>query len=402
MLVQAVLAALLVVAQVNAESFVIGLERIATKPETRPRNSTRLGELGVLYDSYGQSIANTQNIWYKGIITVGTPPQSFNVMFDSGSNLLWIPGRGCTSSGAATANCRAQNPVYTPQSSSTAVNTGRGFNIAYGLGSASGSYYQDVFAFGSPNGQQLKYPQRVTFGVAQQMTFFDGGIFGLSFANPSQPNPIFIEGVRQGVFDSPVFTVYYGNCMSTGTCQNNGQITFGAYDTQHCSFQNFQWVPIQSSGVYWQFAFQGIRAGNYVYNQPMSAITDTGTSYIFGPSAQVQQIAAAVGATNRGGVYYVNCNAQFTITLTIAGRQYPIQASSMMIPLGGSQCQLALSAGNFSFWILGDAFIRQCTTFKTAALASLRSSPRDERRRTIDVKKTLCFLPPPMHCLPFL
>ncbi|KAI6198145.1 Peptidase A1 domain-containing protein [Aphelenchoides besseyi] len=344
----------------QAEKFVIQLERISKLPETEPTNNTRYGGLGRLFDQYGQAVTNTQNIWYKGIITVGTPPQPFNVMFDTGSDLLWIPARGCTSSGAAVSNCRAQNPVYTATSSSTARNTGQSFSIAYGLGSAQGTYYQDAFAFGSPNGRQLKYPQAVTFGAAQQMTFFDGGIFGLSFPTSRNPNPIFYEGIRQRVFDQAMFTAYFANCPSTGTCQNGGTITLGGFDSQHCS-PNYNWIPVVGNGPYWQFNFQGISAGSYSFNQAASAITDTGklrTSYVIGPQAQIQQLAAAIGAQNRNGAYFANCNAQFTIYITINGYRYPIQASTLMIPLGGSSCQLALSSGNFGFWIFGAATIR--------------------------------------------
>ncbi|KAI6181432.1 Pepsin A-like protein [Aphelenchoides besseyi] len=348
---------LAVISLSQAEKFVIQLERISKLPGTKPTNNTRYVGLGRLFDQYGQAVTNTQNIWYKGVITVGTPAQSFNVMFDTGSDLLWLPARGCTSSGAAVTNCRAQNPVYTASSSSTARNTGQSFSIAYGLGSAQGTYYQDVFAFGSPNGRQLKYPQAITFGAAQQMTFFDetfktttnrnateipGGIFGLSFPISRNPNPIFYEGIRQRVFDQAMFTAYFANCPSTGTCQNGGTITLGGFDSQHCS-RNYNWIPVVGNGPYWQFNFQGISAG---------------TSYIIGPQAQIQQLAAAIGAQNRNGAYFANCNAQFTIYITINGYRYSVQASTLMIPLGGSSCQLALSSGNFGFWIFGAATIR--------------------------------------------
>jgi hypothetical protein len=83
---------------------------------------------------YEQSVTNTQNIWYKGIITLGNPPQSFELMFDTGSNLLWVPGAGCTSSGPAVTNCRTQQRVYTSSRSSTSRSLRQRFSIAYGTG----------------------------------------------------------------------------------------------------------------------------------------------------------------------------------------------------------------------------------------------------------------------------
>jgi hypothetical protein len=37
--------------------------------------------------------------------------------------------------------------------------------------------------------------------VAQQTTFLDMGILGLSFPRANQPTPVFHAGIEQGVFD---------------------------------------------------------------------------------------------------------------------------------------------------------------------------------------------------------
>ncbi|KAI6183025.1 Peptidase A1 domain-containing protein [Aphelenchoides bicaudatus] len=121
----------LLVLDLNAEPFKIRVSRIQEIPKAKP-NATRFGNIGRLYAKYPQSVSNTQNIWYKGVITLGTPPQSFELMFDSGSDLLWVPGAGCRSSGAAVSNCATQRSVYTPSRSSTARTLRQAFSISYG------------------------------------------------------------------------------------------------------------------------------------------------------------------------------------------------------------------------------------------------------------------------------
>jgi hypothetical protein len=49
------------------------------------------------HDIYGQALSNRRNLQYRGVISVGSPPQPINVIFDTGSSFLWVPQVGCKS-----------------------------------------------------------------------------------------------------------------------------------------------------------------------------------------------------------------------------------------------------------------------------------------------------------------
>lgn len=87
------------------------------------------------------ALRNLDNDQYYGQISLGTPPQSFSVMFDTGSSDLWVPGFSCRT-------CGQHRPFNRPLST-TFRETGENFTGLYGSGDSFGVIGEDVITMGS-------------------------------------------------------------------------------------------------------------------------------------------------------------------------------------------------------------------------------------------------------------
>ncbi|GAV89651.1 Asp domain-containing protein, partial [Cephalotus follicularis] len=257
-----------------------GLVRIGLKKRKFHKNKRVAAQLDST-EGEMESLKNFRDTEYYGEIGIGTPPQLFTVIFDTGSSNLWVPSIYCF-------NCDSHSE-YDSSSSSTYKDNGTLAVISYGSGSISGFFSQDILTV---NNLEV---QRQDFTEATYENGFSGlpsdGILGLAFPSISVENavPPVYNMISQGLVKEPLFSVWLNR---NGIGGGGGELVLGGSDPNHYTGKP-TYVPVTKEG-YWQFAFKdfsiGDKAAGYCKTS-CPAIADTGTSLFTGPTVYIYHSA---------------------------------------------------------------------------------------------------------------
>lgn len=314
-------------------------------------------------------IKNYMDAQYYGPITIGTPAQDFNVVFDTGSSNLWVPSASCSILNIA---CKRHNQ-YDSSKSSTFVKNGTAFAIRYGSGSLSGITSEDTVTVGTAVAKGQLFAEAMKEpGMAFVMAKFDG-IMGMAFpsisVNGMRPvfQTLFAEGsVKQNLFS------FYLNRDTSGSI--GGVLDLGGIDADHYT-GDIKYHDVVSA-TYWTLymdsvAYDGKDTGTCGGKCP--TIIDSGTSLIAAPTAAADKINSDIGATKvANGEYSVDCSkidSMKDITFTLNGESYALSGKDYVLKetvMGQTSCISGFMGMdiNNGMWILGDVFMgRYFTVF---------------------------------------
>ena len=277
------------------------------------------------------TIKNLENAQYYGPCGLGTPPQTFQVVYDTGSSNLWVSGHNCT-------NCGLKKK-YQPSKSSSYKPNGSSYNIRYGSGPVSGFLSEDDVTVGGikVSGQTFAEVTDVKgLGPAFAAGQFDG-ILGMAFQSISVDNikPPFQMMLEQHLINDAVFAFYLSNEANPPLPPLiKGELLIGGIDHNH--YQGELHYVNLTSETYWETQADKITIGDYT-SPTKKIVLDTGTSILAGPTAEVKRIAQMVGAKPfplQKSEYTVPCKdvAKLpNIDVTIGGRVFELTPDDYVI-----------------------------------------------------------------------
>nr|XP_020641745.1 cathepsin D-like [Pogona vitticeps] len=312
-----------------------------------------------------EKLCDYMHAQYYGKVSVGTPPQKFTVVFDTGSADFWVPSAYCYSDA-----CESHKKFKSFLSQSYA-HGGKQFSLHYGTGSLRGIAAKDTVQIsnitieGQDFGESIFEPGR-TFAEAH----FDG-VLGLAYPSLSVTNtlPVFDNIINQGLVENPMFSFFLnrGNDF-----ENGGELILGGID--HSLYKgSIHWVNVTKQH-YWQIHMDNVKIQGQIVacDSGCEAIVDSGTSLIVGPNLEIKSLQENIGATPiSSGEFFVDCkrlSSLPSITLTIGGKEFTLSAEQYIIKETSGKDDLCISgfqslknldfgSGNTSLWILGDVFM---------------------------------------------
>ncbi|GMP31360.1 hypothetical protein CsSME_00005606 [Camellia sinensis var. sinensis] len=239
-----------------------------------------------------------RNGYYTTRLWIGTPPQKFALIVDTGSTVTYVPCSTCEQCG------RHQDPKFQPDLSSTyqpvkcnvdcTCDGDRGqcvYDRQYAeMSSSSGVLGEDIISFG--NESELA-PQRAVFGCENVETGdlysqHADGIMGLGHGDLSVVDQLVDRGV---ISDS--FSLCYGGmdvgggAMILGGISPPANMVFSRSDPARSPYYNIELKEMHVAG-------KKLSLNPSVFDGKYGTILDSGTTYAYLPEAAFQAFKDAI------------------------------------------------------------------------------------------------------------
>lgn len=315
-------------------------------------------------DTHSAGVQSRAGSYLDVNITVGTPPQAFEVTLDTGSADLWVP---------LASDDADHSGYYNPNASSTYRYLNSDFDETY-----VGAIYQGDWITEEVDvaGVTLTNFQLAVASPVPASSAPVQGILGLSFweqeGSPGTYPNFPYAAKEQGFIDYVAYSIFFD-----GSKSGDGTFLLGGID--HAKYNgNISYYNALNPSEGPELYFESITANgaNVVFDQP--AILDSGSISILIPEPQFSDIHNALGFTNYSesqGQYFADCDAKVSLEFNFEELTIHADESSLVLPfsyfsgnLSDTYCVLAtqnsavFGSSSENLFLLGDPFLKNTYT----------------------------------------
>lgn len=342
----------------NAHRFRFAAQKYTTLHEDS-KQTTRVKQYQIRLDE----ISNSQ---YVGRIQVGSPPQEFDVIFDTGSSNLWINSDKCLSEA-----CMIHKRFH-PKLSSTYKALNLEMNVQFGTGRIDGFLAKDTFHLGPIKVHNQAFGQITSEQGDVFLTGRFDGILGLSFPSLSASSytPVFDNVMKQSLLQYNIFSFYYSRKGPSGSA-----IVFG-FPNRELYTGSITFVEV-SKELYWELEMIDVKVDGQslgVCKDGCQVVVDTGTSLLTGPPEHVNLLLKKLdilenchNANILPDITYVLRDSRGTYEFKLGPEDYVLKSTAEQGPRHPKFCRpgfmgLEVPPPRGPLWILGDVFMKRYYT----------------------------------------
>ncbi|KAF0714217.1 Aste57867_3932 [Aphanomyces stellatus] len=313
-------------------------------------------------------LVNFDQLQFFGTIHIGTPPQPFKVIFDTGSSDIWVPSSTCNA-------CSGERRYVAPNSS-TYRSMHENFTAYYGSGSVSGQVFQDVVLLGldTPSSAVVRCRMgRIESEDTNIQRFESEGIIGLGLtALASITIPSFVDSHP---FEK--FSLYISPLPDADGPPS--QLLLGGIDPllagDGATWHYFPLLTHADVDGFWAIDMLELHVQSTLVPSDLAspvAVVDSGTSLLLFPAAVFLDVMAMICRHVEPhrppascdhltkGYLCTDCSHESFPPISFqfqAGPRFVLQPTDYVRCEYGS-CAPQIDVSSTTFYVLGDIFIR--------------------------------------------
>lgn len=325
------------------------------------------------------NLSNYHNVQYLLSVSIGTPPQNFQLMLETFSSVtttqwVWVPSTAC--------EVALDTQVFDPTVSRTYTNTHEIVNLNYYGSGCSGNVSTDTLRLNTSNSfVELHSASFLLVGFeSANMQFLQGDGFlvlstqglGLTATPPS----VLAEAVQQQQVAASIFSIYLGdNHFGYDETDPRSVLILGGSLPRKYASSSLVYLPVVLDEL-WAVSLDAVRVGSIAMPQATSRIAsfDVGMDVIIAYEDDYTWIEAAIAAFGScrlgvgGSLTMCDCLANYAVsdypTLRLQLGTYVTSLSPqqyfgvVMSPQQGNFCLLMIMPSNSQTWTLGSPFMR--------------------------------------------